>query len=112
MCHNSFSALSKPKNGRVLFLTNYTATLQWDPPTSISCNLIEQIVNCSYLNNSFEVKVTNNQTRQVVMGDLKPFTKYTCHSVFFTEESNSAKSDELVFWTKMKGNTYTVIILG
>lgn len=96
--------LKKPTNGQVLVVTNNTATLRWDIPTSFLCNLIHQIVNCSSSNFSFEVTVLYKQPYTVILENLKPFTKYTCYSMFFYKEGYSPKSEEIIFWTKLPGN--------
>lgn len=96
-----FQVLGKPLNGRVLFLTNFTATLQWDPPINSVCNFIHQIVNCSYSNSTFEV--ITYAAKQLVLENLIPSTKYACYSAFFNREGYSTKSDEIIFWTKMSG---------
>ncbi|VVC45169.1 Fibronectin type III,Protein-tyrosine phosphatase-like,PTP type protein phosphatase,Tyrosine [Cinara cedri] len=94
--------LDKPANGRVLFSTNHTATLQWDPPVNrnLVCDFIHRIVNCSYSNTSLEV-TTYEPNQPVVMDNLQVSTKYTCHSAFFNKKGYSAKSDDIIFWTKL-----------
>jgi len=103
-----FSVLDKPTNGQILFLTNYNVTLQWDHPIDSACNFIHQIVNCSYLNTSLEV-TTYTPAQAVVIENLKPFTKYICYSAFFNKQGYSEKSDEIIFWTKLQGNTVVII---
>lgn len=100
--------MEKPLNGRVLLLTNFTAILQWDPPIDSVCNLIHQIVNCSYLNSSFQV-ITYKPDR-VVLNNLKPSTEYICYSAFFNKEGYSAKSDKIIFRTKLTGNIFNLLL--
>ncbi|XP_025205820.1 tyrosine-protein phosphatase 10D isoform X2 [Melanaphis sacchari] len=93
--------LEKPTNGRILFLTSYNVTLQWDHPIESVCTLIHQIVNCSNLNSSFEL-MTYTPARAVTIDNLKPFTKYICYSAFYNKQGYSEKSDEIVVWTKLQ----------
>ncbi|XP_022183704.1 phosphatidylinositol phosphatase PTPRQ isoform X1 [Myzus persicae] len=92
--------LEKPLNGRILFLTSHNVTLQWDHPIDPVCNLIHQIVNCSYLNSSLEMMVYT-PAQAVTIDNLKPFTKYICNSAFFNKQGYSEKSDDIIFWTKL-----------
>jgi len=98
-----FSVLEKPMNGRILFLTSYNVTLQWDHHIESDCTLIHQIVNCTNLNSSFEV-MTYTPAQAVTIDNLKPFTKYICYSAFYNKQGYSEKSDEIIFWTKLQGN--------
>lgn len=115
----SFLVSAKPTNGRVLFSTNYTATLQWDPPTDVACGLTHQIVNCSYLNTSLTITVRHQRPGLVAVDRLKPSTKHACYSVFVYSEGHSARSDEIIFWTKPTGillcsislSNYTVVFV-
>jgi len=102
--------MERPRNGRVLLLTNFTATLQWDSVNISKCNFINQIVNCSYLNTSLKIITSHKYPYQVILENLKPSTKYICYSVFFNNESYSEKSDEIKFWTKSTSN-FTVLLL-
>lgn len=92
-------------NGRILFLTSHNVTLQWDHPIDSVCNLIHQIVNCSYLNSSLEITMYT-PVQEVAIENLKPFTKYICYSAFFNKRGYSEKSDEIIFWTKLQGKYY------
>lgn len=93
---NFFLVLDKLVNGRVLFSTNDTATLQWNPPVNHHpvCNFIGQTVNCSYSNASQEV-TTHKPFQAVVLNNFLVSTKYTCYS---------AKNDEITSLTKIGGN--------
>lgn len=104
--------LDKPANGRVLFLTDHTATLQWDPLMNhhLVCSFIHQIVNCSYSNTSLELTMINPD-RVVVIENLQVSTKYSCYSSFFNKMGYSAKSDEILFWTKLGGNYLHLLFL-
>jgi len=100
-----FSVLEKPMNGRILFLTSYNVTLQWDDPIDSVCSLIHQIVNCSCMNTSLEI-TTLTPVKAVTIDNLKPFTKYICYSAFFNKQGYSEKSDEIIFRTKLQGKYY------